>query len=128
MSLPTECELVRRVQDTAIAVAAADPPSTPASPSLGNPMAASEEEGPSAMEEEGVDEGPAAAALATAATGRGRTNGAGGSGGSRGSVVAPEAAWAELLPVESNWHKTVYTLQIIDALLLPAPVSMTYCE
>lgn len=69
--------------------------------------AAAGTEGPSAMEEE---DGGAAEE---------------GAGGANGLSVAP-AAWAELLPLERNWHKTVYTLQIIDALLLPAPVGC-YC-
>eukprot|EP00903_Cladosiphon_okamuranus_P009694 g9223.t1 len=89
MSLPTQCELARRVKETALAAAA---------PAL---AAAGSTDGPSAMEEE---DAPAVE---------------GGGGGSEVGVAS--ATWAELLPLEHNWHKTVYTLQIIDALLLPAP-------
>ena len=112
MSLPTQCELARRVKQTALAAATAATATATASP---NPAAAasgsdSATEGPSAMEEE---DAPAAEG----------GKGGGGSGNSEGVGVA-SATWAELLPVERNWHKTVYTLQIIDALLLPAPVGV----
>lgn len=94
MSLPTQCELARLVKETALAAAA-------------TAAASSVPEGPSAMEEE---DGPA-------------VEGEGG-GNSNGGVGVASATWAQLLPVEHNWHKTVYTLQIIDALLLPAPVGL----
>ncbi|CAM9396814.1 unnamed protein product, partial [Scytosiphon promiscuus] len=37
------------------------------------------------------------------------------------STATAATAPNPLMPVERNWHKMVYTLQIIDALLLPAP-------
>lgn len=98
MSLPTQCELVRRVKETALATAAAA--------AAGGSAA----EGPSAMEEEDV---PAA-------------EGGGGGNGNGDGVGVASATWAELLPVGRNWHKTVYTLQIIDALLFPAPVGVLF--
>lgn len=122
MSLPTQCELARLVRETALSAATAPhPPPT----STANPAASSE--GPSAMEEEdgngvegsmAVSRAEAAAVAAETGVGDGVANGVG---------KASEAmAWEELLPVESNWHKTVYMLQIIDALLLPAPVRVFF--
>ncbi|CAM9556174.1 unnamed protein product, partial [Sphacelaria rigidula] len=84
MSLPTQCKLLRRVQQTGLAAANA----ATASPD------------------------PSTAAAGSRGSG---TRGAG------GAVVDTAKQWEELLPLGCNWHKTVYTLQIVDALLLPAP-------
>lgn len=102
MSLPSQCELVRRVRETALAAVSSfcPPPDFAA-------------DGPSAMEQDGAEEISASAAVQGVGT-------AGGDG--ENGVGTAVEAWAELLPLERNWHKTVYTLQIVDALLLPAPV------
>lgn len=87
MSLPTQCELLRRVREAAFA---AIPDSSERFAMAGGPVAMDEER--------------------------------------KEAITTPQAGgntadkWAELLPLEHNWHKAVYTLQIIDALLLPAPV------
>lgn len=84
------------------------------------------------MEQDNADDGSTTAALPRedgleiggGSGGGSEGDGDGGTGsGKNGATAVSEAAWAELLPLEHNWHKTVYTLQIIDALLLPAPVS-----
>lgn len=83
---------------------------------------------PSAMDEDGSEgerghstETPAVISPSTTETGTSdtlaTTEDAAGS-----KADAARAAWAKLLPLVRNWHKTVYTLQIIDALLLPARV------
>lgn len=127
MSLPSQCELVRRVRETALA-ASDDAPEKPEEPS------AMEEE-PNAdegrEEEDGVEGSTAAPVTSEEVVKEGvsgaedvdKTEVQGGDGGSGTSGVAStEKAWVELLPVGRSWHKTVYTLQIIDALLLPAEV------
>lgn len=112
MSLPSQFELVRRVREIALAAV-----SCPSSPPSSPPAAFSE--GPSAMEQDGTEEASASTAVREGAIGRATAGGDGENG-----VGTAVEAWAELLPLERNWHKTVYTLQIVDALLLPAPVSV----
>lgn len=131
MSLPTQCKLLRRVQETGLVAAAA--------PMLDGNTAG----GSSAMdEEESTDERSSDVAENTLSEAFMATGAEGGSGRSGevsgmsaagpGSQVAAISAvdmakeWEELLPLGRNWHKTVYTLQIIDALLLPASVSMFF--
>ncbi|CAN0394632.1 unnamed protein product, partial [Discosporangium mesarthrocarpum] len=46
--------------------------------------------------------------------------GAGAAGAGVG--VGAESEWEVLLSLGHHWHKTVYTLQIIDSLLQPAPM------
>lgn len=124
MSLPTQCELARLVRETALSAATAPAPLARSPPtSTANPTGTSE--GPLAMEEEdgnGV-EGLMAVSRTEAAAGPAWAGAGTGDRVANGVGRARKAwAWEELLPVESNWHKTVYMLQIIDALLLPAPV------
>lgn len=124
MSLPTQCELARLVRETALSAATAPRPPPPPT-STANPAVLSE--GPSAMEEEdgnsvessmAVSRAEGAAVAEETGVGDGVANGAG--------KASQTMAWEQLLPVESNWHKTVYMLQIIDALLLPAPVRVFF--
>lgn len=119
MSLPSQVELVRRVQEVALAAVspASSPPSSSPSSAPSSPPAVVSE-GPSAMEQDGTEATPASTAVWEGAIGRATAGGDGENG-----VGTAVEAWAELLPLERNWHKTVYTLQIVDALLLPAAVS-----
>lgn len=127
MSLPSQCELYRRVRDTALAA------SDDASEKFEEPSAMEEEHTP----DEGREEEEGAESLTTApvtsdevanegvsgAEGIDNTEVQSGSEESATSgVSSSEKAWVELLPVGRSWHKTVYTLQIIDALLMPAEV------
>ncbi|CAM9713485.1 unnamed protein product, partial [Ascophyllum nodosum] len=114
MSLPTECELVRRVRETAIVTAAAN--------AADAPEVTVDSEGPSPKEEDGDEEGDKndAERSTVPPTSKEFHGGDSGPGDGRSDVISAAGAWATLLPVERNWHKTVYTLQIIDALLLPA--------
>lgn len=125
MSLPTEEVLLRRVRQTGL---------------MGQTTAASE---PSAMDEDEGGEGgqEQAAAVEPSAQSDSATTGAeiGKLPSARSGVdsstvratnaaAAAAAAWAELLPLDKNLLKTVYTLQIIDALLLPAMVGLPALE
>ena len=118
MSLPTECELVRRVRETAIVTAAAN--------AADAPEVTVDSEGPSPKEEDGDEEGDKndAERSTVPPTSKEFHGGDSGPGDGRSDVISAAGAWATLLPVERNWHKTVYTLQIIDALLLPALVGV----
>ena len=115
MSSPTECELVRRVRETAIVTAAADAPEVTV-----------DSEGPSPMKEDGDGEGNRNGAERSTVppTSKEFHGGDSGPGDGGSDAISAAEAWATLLPVERNWHKTVYTLQIIDALLLPASVGV----
>lgn len=148
MSLPTQCTLLQHVRETGLAAAAA----TAAAPA---PDFAADESngvgGPSAMDEDDHgDEAPfkeaetklSEAFMATSAGAGGKGGESAGSGGAgvkvhasgedralgreEVGVVDMTEQWEELLPLGRNWHKTVYTLQIIDALLLPADVSLLW--
>lgn len=127
MSLPSQSELYRRVRETALA-ASDDAPEKPEEPS------AMEEEHTADEGREGGDgaESSTAAPVTSEEVVNEGVSGAGGvdktevqgGGGESGmsGVSSSEKAWIELLPVGRSWHKTVYTLQIIDALLMPAEV------
>lgn len=155
MSLPTQCQLLRRVQQTGLAAATATPDASAAAAgsSAMDEEESTEDRSPRAMETQ-ISE----AFVATRASrndGGSEVSAAPGSGSPPAVVPASEAGvdieaegaewmlvsrgsgtrgasgtcadmakqWEELLPLGRNWHKTVYTLQIVDALLLPAPVS-----
>ena len=118
MSLPTEGEPVRRVRETAIVTAAAN--------AADAPEVTVDPEGPSPKEEGGDGEGDKndAERSTVPLTSKEFHGGDSGPGDGRSDGISAAGAWATLLPVERNWHKTVYTLQIIDALLLPASVGV----
>lgn len=158
MSLPTQCKLLRRVQQTGLAAANAataspDPSTAAAGSSAMDEEESTEEQSPRAMEtkiseafmatrascNDGGSEvsaapgsgSPPAVVPASEAGVNVEAEGAewmlvsrgSGTRGAGGAVVDTAKQWEELLPLGCNWHKTVYTLQIVDALLLPAPVS-----